>query len=108
MLTPFCQQFDFGFVIVIQVLDQDGANVNMAQATNIKFRFQKPGGDVSEVDGAILDTGIEGKIYYVVEEDLIDEHGLYTFQAFFELPSGSTVSSERGYLRVYPSLELTV
>lgn len=103
MLTPFCQQNDYGFALMIQIIDENGNPVNLANASVVSFILIAPDGTISTKTGTLYQGGIGGLLYYMLIAGDLAQFGEYTVQGAVSLPSGSVVSSARGKLRVYPN-----
>ncbi|RLC88902.1 MAG: hypothetical protein DRJ03_01285 [Chloroflexi bacterium] len=58
--------------------------VDLSAATTLKIKYKKPGGEIEEWDGTLEDTT---KIKYTTVTDDLDTAGLWSFQAYVELPA---------------------
>ncbi len=104
MLIPFCQQNDYGFALMVQMVD--GNPVNLANASSVSFIIIAPDKTIVTKTGILYQGGIEGKLYYILVANDLSQFGRYTVQAAVTLPSGSVVKSRRGGLQVYPNTAL--
>ncbi len=104
MLIPFCQQGDYGFALMIKIVDGDGNAVNIANASSISFIFVLPDKTTASKTGILYQGGIGGMLYYILATNDLAQFGQYTVQAAVTLPSGSVVKSQRGKLQVYPNI----
>lgn len=104
MLVPFCQQGDYGFALMIQMVDGSGNPVNIANASVVSFILGAPDGTFATKTGSLYNGGIDGKLYYMLTNGDLAQFGQYTVQGAVTLPSGSVVKSQRGKLQVYPNI----
>lgn len=74
------RQGDTGVPIELTVKDKDGNALNLATATEITFKFQKP--DESKVNktGSLSGSGADGKVKYVTEADFLDQAGTWKYE----------------------------
>jgi hypothetical protein len=83
---------DFGTVFELTVVDQDNEVVDVSAATEMTWRFRKPGGTTFTKTGSHVTDGTDGKVKYVVEElaegAILDVAGTWSYQLFVDLPSG--------------------
>jgi hypothetical protein len=74
------------FLVTIQ---EDGVPVNISTASQIQMIFCRPSNDTFYRNGTLLNSGIDGKVYYdTVAGDLVDA-GMHKIQAKVYLPSGT-------------------
>ncbi len=106
MLIPFCQQNDYGFALMFQLVDGKGNPVNLANASAISFFIIAPDKTIVTKTGVLYQGGINGMLYYILGSGDLAQFGRYTVQAGVTLPSGSVVKSQRRGLQVYPNTAL--
>lgn len=81
IVTQFAQIDDVGVVILVQMIKQsDGTPLDISAATDLSIVIGYPGG-VREIKTALLYTdGLDGKMYYVTEVDVLAIPGDYQIQ----------------------------
>jgi hypothetical protein len=79
------QENTVGSVIEYQVLDTDGAPLDISGATNTQLIFKNPSGVTITKTAAFVSDGTDGKLQYVtVEGDLVG-YGAWQIQAHLTL-----------------------
>jgi len=92
-------QNDIGTKIILDT------ETDLTDATVAKIKVKKPSGTILEWDATIEDPNA-GKISYVItSSDILDEPGLWSFQAYVEFVDGAKLHGEIAKLMVYPRLE---
>lgn len=80
---------DVGTDIVLTVLDQDGAVVNLGTATTLEIIFDKPDGVNLTKTASLVTNGSDGKIHYVFIAGDLDQKGEWRYQARVVLSTGT-------------------
>jgi len=99
---------DIGTVFEVTVKDGDTV-VDVSSAStegSKKIRFSKPGGTVVEETATFSSNGTDGKIRYVTIADDLDTAGVWKWQAYVVLSSG-TWNSDVKEFTVHPNLEVS-
>ncbi len=81
------QQGLIGLPVVLTLVDQDGAAIDISTATVKKIVFQKPNGAVVEKTAIFDSNGTDGKIKYVTVADDLDQAGIWHLQANVTTPT---------------------
>jgi hypothetical protein len=83
---------DVGVAIEFDVVD-DGVAVDVSTATVKRVRARKPDGTAAAFDVSFLNDGENGKLVYISKANDLDQDGVWRFQIYVEMPSGSFHSS---------------
>lgn len=95
---------DLGTALVVEVVDEAGAVVDVSGATAKKIFLTKPGGTVLTKD-AVFDTdGTDGLIKHLTVAGDFDTVGTYQIEGRVTLSATEEWSTEIGVFRVYPTL----
>lgn len=93
------RQFDRGTKFKAQIVDANGAAINISSAISMSLLFKKPGVTTPIEKPAIFVTdGTDGWIYYESDATFLDTTGGWKCQGRVELPSGewsSTINTFR-------------
>lgn len=71
---------DYGFTIRLRMVKR-GVAQNISSYTTLTFIFRKPDGTSDERTASFAAGGTDGKLSYVVEDDLLDTPGTWRVQA---------------------------
>jgi len=74
------QYLDYGWNLVVCVKDQDGCPKDVSSANSIDFLFAKPNNEFETKVGNMTTDGIDGSVYYYVEQGFFDETGTWQLQ----------------------------
>ena len=73
----------------LATIQDNGTVVDISNASQIQVIFRRPSDEVFYRVGSLLNSGIDGKVYYdTVAGDLVDV-GMHKLQAKVYLPSGT-------------------
>lgn len=95
---------DYGSNIIITIIDSNGEDFDLSTATFLELRFKKPDNTSISKLASLVNTGVDGKIQYVVESGFLDMTGLWEVQAYIENPSGRWHSNINSFY-VWENLE---
>jgi len=77
------------------ILNQDEEVVNLATATEILFRLEKPSGTIIERVGTTLTNGVDGYASYTLVTGDLDEAGVWYYWLKITAPSFTLATSEK-------------
>lgn len=83
---------DIGTSIVLTIIDQDGAVVNVSASSARNINFKKPNGAAMTKSASFFTDGTDGKIAYTTIAGDLDQAGIWDMQAKVVLPSGTWYS----------------
>lgn len=84
---------DVGLQIIVQVLDQNGAVIDIGGAVALKIKLLKPDGTTLDKTASFLTDGSDGKIYYTTIVGDLNQAGLWQVQG--KLTLDGTAKSTR-------------
>lgn len=88
VITQFAQVDDVGIVLLVQMVKQsDGTPLDISGASVLDIIIGYPGGAREIKSGTLYTDGLDGKMYYVVEEDILPIKGDYFVQGYVEIGS---------------------
>lgn len=85
---------DVGTFIEATIIDENGAVVDISTATVKTFTFRKPTGVNITRTAVFSNSGTDGKIKYVTIAGDLDQTGVWSLQAYIEMPSGKFTSDK--------------
>lgn len=94
-----CQSENDSIQLVAAVIDQNGAPVNLRNATRRSLVLLKPDGTTKELSASLLTNGLDGAIQYTTKAADIEEAGFYQVQAVYAI-GGLTQTTRWGKFRV--------
>lgn len=74
--------------IEVTVYKEDGTVIDISGATVKDFVFRKPDGELWTEDATFVTDGTDGKLYYQVGVDELDQVGLWKLQVSLNLGIG--------------------
>jgi len=89
---------DYGSNIILTVIDSSGVEFDLSTSIEKKYIFKKPDGILIEKDVSLYTDGFDGKLLYVVEQNLLDVTGVWEVQAFVSNPLGRWHSNITSFL----------
>lgn len=95
---------DTGTDIIVVIEDQDGAVIDISQATVLTITFKKPTAEVVTVTATLATDGKDGQIHYVTLADTLDVSGTWLYQGYVEA-NGKKWHTDYLTLEVSPNLE---
>ena len=84
---------DIGTTFTMEVQDPDGVAVNIASATALTMKFKRPSGGILTKTGTLSAGGTDGKFYYAVIANDLNEAGKWEYQGIVVLPTGTWYTS---------------
>ncbi len=81
MSVPTLQENDVGVALVLTVVDETGAALNLSSATSIQIFITKPDDTLLTETAAFKTDGKDGKIEYLTQAGDVDMLGQYHIQA---------------------------
>lgn len=84
---------DLGIQLIVQVLDQDGAVIDIGAATTMKIKLLKPDGAAVDKTALLYSDGRDGKMVYTTISGDLNQAGLYQLQG--KLTLNGTAKSTR-------------
>jgi hypothetical protein len=79
------RQGDIGFIIEIEVVDEEGQPRNLSGASIKEFHVQPPSPeDVREWTAEFVNSGTDGLLKYTTVENDLDVVGIWSFQVYIE------------------------
>ena len=79
---------DVGTRFLLTIKD-DGDVVNISEASSISVIFKKPDDTVTYRPGVVVNSGVDGRVYYDTVAGDLSNAGLYKLQARVALPRGT-------------------
>lgn len=87
MAVPDIRNGDIGTELVVVVVDEDGAVVDISAATTTQILLRKPDGTVVTQTAVLDTTGTDGKMKYTTVLDDLDTNGIWHIQGYVVLSS---------------------
>jgi len=108
MGDPVIHKGDIGTKFIIEVVDEDGKVLNIADADPMAILFKKHDRSVISKEAEFLTDGTDGKMMYVAVDGFLDQVGDWSMQGKVTLadPAGTWFSTVKDFL-VHDSLEVT-
>ena len=88
-------QNDIGTKIILDT------ETDLSDASVVKIKVKKPSGTTLEWDASIEDASAGTISYIIASSDILDETGLWSFQAYVEFSNGAKLHGETAKLMVY-------
>lgn len=79
---------DIGTKFLVTIKD-DGAIVDVSNASSILMKFRKPDDVVLTQNGLLESDGTDGMVYYNTQSGDLDQAGTYKLQVTVYLPTGT-------------------
>lgn len=99
--TQLCQKGQVGLPIVVQIVDEDGAPVNIAGTSGWLITLTPPDFSAALVrTAAILNDGLDGKIVYNTVTADVANVGSVRVQGQVTMPSGAIKLTRLGTLQI--------
>lgn len=102
-MSNYIHKNDFGTEFRIEVLDHNGATLDISNQTALSVIFKKPGGTTLTKTASLVTDGTDGLIKYVTIADDLDEIGTWKIQAKIESINGTWKTSFKSF-KVYRNL----
>lgn len=103
----YAQVDDVGVQLVVQVVDQSGAVIDVSSATALKIKLGYPDRiTTADKTASLFTDGTDGKIVYATIAGDLSQDGLYYIQGEVTL-SGAPVSTRKGTLQVFSNVDNT-
>lgn len=87
--SPEIHVGDVGTKFVVTIYDPNNNLINLASATSMTIRFQKPNGETEDKTAILFTNGIDGKMMYVLEDGDIDIAGAWQYQGIVGFLGGT-------------------
>lgn len=102
----FAQVGDAGVAIVVAVLDETGAAVNISGADALEIKMLMPDQTTRDLAASLYSDGADGKLQFVTLPDTLVQAGEYKVQGVVTL-SGVRKSTRQGGFWVYDNVDET-
>ena len=83
-----CQLGDVGVALVVQIVDPEGAIINISAATNMKIKVRMPDGTSKNFTAVLYTNGSDGKMLYTTLAGDLGQAGTYAIQGKLSVGGG--------------------
>lgn len=83
-----CQLGDVAVALVVQIVDPDGAVINISAASNMKIKLRMPDGTTKNFTAVLYTNGSDGKMLYTTLAGDLGQTGTYQIQGKLSVGGG--------------------